>query len=74
MEAAIFTEGKPHMERIFISYIHEDEIVAKALKRFLETKLRGVRVFVAGDQLRLGDEWLSKIRTALKSARVTSDR
>jgi hypothetical protein len=57
------------MSEIFISYIHEDEIVAKALKTFLEAKLHA-RVFVASDQLRLGDEWLSKIRTALKSAKV----
>ena len=54
---------------IFISYIHEDEIVATALKTFLEAKL-SVRVFVASDQLRLGDEWLSKIRLALKSAKL----
>ncbi len=58
------------MPEIFISYIHEDEIVAKALQRFLEAKLPSVGVFVAGDQLRLGDEWLSKIRDAFKSARV----
>ena len=55
---------------IFISYIHEDEIVAKALKRLLEAKLGPVRVFLASDHLRLGDEWLSTIRAALKSAKV----
>ena len=54
---------------IFISYIHEDEIAASGLRTFLEAKLR-VQVFVAGDQLRLGDEWLSKIRAALRSAKV----
>jgi hypothetical protein len=58
------------MPQIFISYIHEDEGVAQALRRLLEAKLRNVDVFVASDELRLGHEWLSKIRAALKSARV----
>jgi hypothetical protein len=58
------------MPEIFISYIHEDETIAKALQKLLEAKLPSVGVFVAGDQLRLGDEWLSKIRAALKSAKV----
>ena len=58
------------MPKIFISYIHEDEEVAQALRRFLEAKLPDVGVFVANDQLRLGDEWLATIRAALKSAKV----
>jgi hypothetical protein len=36
------------MPGIFISYIHEDEIVAKALKSFLKAKL-DVPVFIASD-------------------------
>lgn len=58
------------MPQIFISYIHEDENVAQALQWFLKAKLPNVDIFVAGDQLRLGDEWLSKIRDAFKLARV----
>jgi hypothetical protein len=59
------------MPNVFISYIHEDEIAAQALRTFLEAKLpTGSAVFSAGTQLRLGDDWLQKIRRALKSAKV----
>jgi hypothetical protein len=46
---------KAKKSEIFISYIHEDELVALALKRLFEAHLK-VNVFVASDQLRLGDE------------------
>jgi TIR domain len=58
------------MPEIFISYIHEDEIVAKALQKLLEDRFPSVGVFVSGDQLLLGDEWLLEIRAALKSAKL----
>jgi hypothetical protein len=62
------------MSDIFITHIHEDEIVARALHRFLTAKLKGcsAQMFLSSDpwQLRLGDEWLEKIREALKSAKV----
>jgi hypothetical protein len=59
------------MPSVFIGYIHEDEIVAQALRTFLEAKLpTGSSVFAAGARLRLGDDWLQKVRGALKSARV----
>jgi hypothetical protein len=59
------------MRNVFISYGHEDEIAAQALRTFLEAKLpTGSVVFTGGTQLRLGDDWLQKIRHALKSAKV----
>jgi len=59
------------MPRVFISYSHEDEIAAQALRTFLEAKLpTGSAIFSAGTQLQLGDDWLQKIRRALKSAKV----
>ena len=59
------------MPEVFISYIHQDEIAARALRIFLEAKLpSGTQVFAAGSRLRLGDDWLEKIRQALKSAKI----
>src|SRR5436190_11760403 len=59
------------MANIFISYSHEDELAAQALRTFLEAKLpTGSTIFTAGTQLRLGDDWLLKIRRALKSAKI----
>jgi hypothetical protein len=59
------------MPEIFISYVHQDEIAARALQVFLEAKLpKGSQVFAAGSRLRLGDDWLEKIRRALKSDKI----
>ena len=39
------------MPQIFISFIHEDELVATALRQFLEAKLpKGTEIFVASDE------------------------
>ncbi len=60
------------MSDVFISHIHEDVIAANALMRFLKKKLsdRKVTVFVSSSELELGDEWLVKIRSALKTAKI----
>jgi hypothetical protein len=59
------------MPAVFISYIHHDEIAARALSIFLEAKLpEGSLVFTAGNRLRLGDDWLERIRRALTSAKI----
>ena len=60
------------MSDIFISHIHEDEIAANALKRFItaKTEPHRLKIFVSSSQLRIGDEWLDKIRSALKAAKV----
>src|ERR1017187_2483076 len=68
-------DGAP-MSDIFISHIHEDEIAAAALSRFLEAKCKAFHyepppnIFVSSSGLQLGDEWLDKIRVALKSAKI----
>lgn len=64
------------MADIFISHIHEDEVAASALKRLLLAKFKVARlhpapeIFVSSNQLQIGDEWLDKIRSSLKSAKV----
>ncbi len=64
------------MSDIFVSHIHEDEIAAKALSRFLKAKWEAFHfepppnIFVSSSELQLGDEWLNKIRIALKSAKI----
>ena len=68
---------------IFISHIHEDEIAAYALTRFLSTKLekhnpRGLagaprpQIFISSNEfeIKLGDDWLQKIRAALISSKL----
>ena len=61
------------MADIFISFVHEDEGVADALKVFLSEKLRpGSKVFLASDKWAIyaGEDWLKKIKEELLSARV----
>ncbi len=60
------------MTDIFISHIHEDAIVANAVRRFLRRKLlrSKPKIFVSSSRLKLGDEWLKEVRRALKAARV----
>ena len=62
------------MVDIFITHIHEDEIAARGLHQFLQSKMKDwtAKIFLSSDpsQLRLGDDWLMKIREALKSAKV----
>jgi hypothetical protein len=67
------------MCEIFISHIHEDKMAADAISRFLNSKLHsakppssGSKVFLSDNQfqVRLGDDWLSKIHSALNSSKV----
>jgi len=64
---------------IFISHIHEDERAANAIGDFLRAKLNRrktsdsrIKVFLSTNQfrIRLGDDWLQKIHSALNSAKV----
>jgi hypothetical protein len=71
---------------IFISHIHEDAIAANALKRFIEAKLRprmgpsfgtipshgpnAPKIFLSSTELKLGDDFLDKIRAALRSSKI----
>lgn len=64
------------MSDVFISHVHEDEIAAEALRRFIQAKCTKFKfqplpkIFLSSNELRLGDEWLDKIRNALKSAKI----
>ncbi len=61
------------MADIFISFIHEDEKVADAVKRFLHEKLEAnSKVFLASDKWAIyaGEDWLKKIKDELASAKV----
>lgn len=61
------------MARIFISYVHEDLVVAEALQRLLKSELPlRDEVFLAADQTHIvaGDVWLDKIKKALRSCEI----
>ena len=71
------------MCEIFISHIHEDEKAASAFSRFLGDKLNTawfrpqsvtsrVQIFLSENQyqVRLGEDWLKKIHSALNSSKV----
>lgn len=61
------------MSQIFLSFVHEDEAVASAVKSLIETELRlGGQVFMSSDQGQVfaGDVWLDKIKNALQDAEV----
>jgi TIR domain len=70
------------MRRIFISFVHEDESVASAVKRLLEEALQEspvqespgalVAAFMSSDQSQVyaGEPWLDKITTALREAEI----
>jgi hypothetical protein len=62
------------MSDIFISHLHEDEVAAKAISRFLIAKLPKEHrtVFVSTDerQILLGDDWLTQVREALRTSKI----
>jgi hypothetical protein len=61
------------MADVFISFIHEEEKVADALKTFLGEKLgKESSAFLSSDkwQIFAGEDWLRRITDELKSAKV----
>ena len=60
-----------NMAEVFISFIHEEERIAKAVHRFLKKKLEK-NVFLSSDkwQVFAGELWLDRIRQELSSAKV----
>ena len=64
------TSDASEKTRIFLSHITGEEPVAKAIKDNLERALKGVEVFVAGQDIRVGDKWLEIINEALSSAQA----
>jgi hypothetical protein len=59
------------MPRIFISHVHEDELVAKGTQRVI-THAVGVSAFLSSDRYQVfaGDVWLEKIMRSLSKAEV----
>lgn len=61
------------MAAIFISFVHEDQRVAGAVKDLIESELKlENRVFLSSDktQVYAGDVWVQKITDALKEAKL----
>jgi len=61
------------MARLFVSFVHEDEKVAKAVQGLLQTELNlGKEVFLSSDKslIYAGDFWLEKIKEALLAAEI----
>ena len=58
---------------VFVSFVHEDESVAWALKHYISKSLQipgGVFLSSDGSQIFAGDRWIDKIVTALSGASV----
>jgi hypothetical protein len=60
------------MAQVFISFIHEDDAVAEAVQRFLQSKLNDQAVFRSSDRWRIyaGEVWMDRIMTELQDAKV----
>jgi TIR domain len=59
------------MAKVFISFIHEEQIVAKAVERLIRQKLSSHEVFLSSEwQIYAGEDWLQKITAELRSAEV----
>src|SRR5947208_1192213 len=61
------------MSEIFISFIHEDEFVATAVRNFLMEELdMHSEVFMSSDQWKIyaGEKWLDRIIAELSGAKV----
>lgn len=60
------------MADVFLSFIHEEEKVAKAVQQFLKDKLDKQSVFMSADrwQVFAGEIWLDRIEQELDSAKV----
>lgn len=60
------------MAEIFITFIHEEEPVASAVRDFLEALVPETKAFFASDQWQVyaGEDWFRKICDALREAKV----
>jgi TIR domain len=60
------------MADIFISFIHEEEQIARAVSEYLEALIPKTKVFLASDkwQIYAGEDWLKKIFDALQNAKL----
>ena len=59
------------MAEVFISFIHEEKVVAEAVQALLQDKLQK-RAFLSADtwQVFAGEDWLKRIKEELESAKV----
>ena len=59
------------MAQVFISFVHEEQVVAEAVQKFIEEVLQ-VNVFVSCDKWAMfaGEQWLERIKAALERASV----
>jgi hypothetical protein len=61
------------MAKVFVSFVHEDEQVARAVQKSIEYELQIFQqVFIISDtaQVIAGTDWLDRIRTELNAAQV----
>jgi TIR domain len=61
------------MPEVFISFVHEEEEVAKAVQKFIGKVLQGkTQVFMSADttQIHAGELWLERIAEELKKSKV----
>jgi hypothetical protein len=60
------------MAEIFISFIHEEEVVAKAVYEFIKSLQPTPNVFMSSDRWKIfaGELWLERISSELKEAKV----
>jgi hypothetical protein len=59
------------MTRVFVSFVHEDQAIAKAVQGVI-TGFIGLDVFLSTDQAQVfaGDNWLQKIQQSLREAEI----
>lgn len=55
---------------VFISHDSRDVYLARIVGDMLESAIPGISIFIAGDDLRSGDDWDAALRSALETAQV----
>ena len=58
------------MASVFISFAHEDESIANALRYLIEEELEPDGAVFLSSDLKPGDLWMDKVRAALESCKV----
>lgn len=61
-----------HGGEVFISFVHEDEAVARALQSYVADGLKLSKVFLSSEQslVYAGERWIDRITAALRDAKV----
>jgi hypothetical protein len=60
------------MARVFVSFVHEDKVVAQAVKGVIRGFIGDVDAFLSTDQTEVfaGDIWLDRIKQSLRDAEL----